>query len=143
MLILSQKFQPIWDFCVLLKFPCILIFFKTFFLCCTVTYYFRESSVWPKLDFGISNWNQDQVSVSVSEPELFLPKPKLSSIFSSLISFLQKWKEMKDIWKLLQMVTWNYFPLFYNWLTWSSLVVYRINVLVIDMTWKFFADPLI
>ena len=35
-------------------------------------------SVQPKLGFGIGNRNQDQVSVSVSGPELFLPKPKLS-----------------------------------------------------------------
>ena len=38
-------------------------------------------SVRPKPGFGIGNRNQDQVSVSVSVPELFLPKPKLSSIF--------------------------------------------------------------
>ena len=36
-----------------------------------------EGSVQPKLGFGIGNRNQDQVSVSVSGPELFLPKPKL------------------------------------------------------------------
>ena len=35
------------------------------------------SSVRPKPGFGIDNRNQDQVSVSVSGPELFLPKPKL------------------------------------------------------------------
>ena len=58
------------------------------------------SSVRPKLGFGIGNRNQDQVSVSVSGPELFLPKPKLSSIFSSLILFLHKWKKVKEIWKL-------------------------------------------
>ena len=39
-----------------------------------------EGSVQPKLGFGIGNRNQDQVSVSVSGPELFLPKPKLSPI---------------------------------------------------------------
>ena len=38
-------------------------------------------SVRPKPGFGIGNRNHDQVSVSVSAPELFLPKPKLSSIF--------------------------------------------------------------
>ena len=37
-------------------------------------------SVRPKPCFGIGNRNQDQVSVSVSGPELFLPKPKLSPI---------------------------------------------------------------
>ena len=40
------------------------------------------------------------------------------------------------------MVNWNYFQWFHNWLTWCLLVVYWINVLVIDMTWKFLADPL-
>ena len=40
-----------------------------------------SSSVRPKPGFGIGNRNHDQVSVSVSAPELFLPKPKLSSIF--------------------------------------------------------------
>ena len=44
-------------------------------------------SVRPKPGFGIGNQNQDQVSVSVSGPELFLPKPKLSSIFFSLDIF--------------------------------------------------------
>ena len=39
---------------------------------------FKRSSVRLKPDFGIGNRNQDQVSVSVSGPELFLPKPKLS-----------------------------------------------------------------
>ena len=39
-----------------------------------------SSSVPPKPGFGIDNRNQDQVSVSVSGPELFLPKPKLSPI---------------------------------------------------------------
>ena len=39
------------------------------------------------------------------------------------------------------MVTWNYFQLFHNWLTWYLLLLYRINVLVIDITWKFLADP--
>ena len=34
-------------------------------------------SVRPKPGFGISNRNQDQVSVSVSGPELFLTKPNL------------------------------------------------------------------
>ena len=34
-------------------------------------------SVRPKLDFGIGNGNQDQVSVLVSEPKFLLPKPKL------------------------------------------------------------------
>ena len=37
-----------------------------------------RSSVRPKPGFGIGNRNQDQVLVSVSGPELFLPKPKLS-----------------------------------------------------------------
>ena len=37
-------------------------------------------SVRPKPGFGIGNRNHDQVSVSVSAPELFLLKPKLSSI---------------------------------------------------------------
>ena len=37
-------------------------------------------SVQPKPGFGIGNRNQDQGSVSVSGPELFLPKPKLSPI---------------------------------------------------------------
>ena len=37
-----------------------------------------QHSVRPKLGFGIGNRNQDQVLVSVSGPELFLPKPKLS-----------------------------------------------------------------
>ena len=36
-----------------------------------------EFSVRPKPGFGIGNRNQDQVLVSVSEPKLFLPKPKL------------------------------------------------------------------
>ena len=40
-----------------------------------------SSSVPPKPGFGIGNRNHDQVSVLVSAPELFLPKPKLSSIF--------------------------------------------------------------
>ena len=40
-----------------------------------------SSSVRPKPGFGIGNRNHDQVSVSVSAPELFLLKPKLSSIF--------------------------------------------------------------
>ena len=39
------------------------------------------------------------------------------------------------------MVTWNYFQLFHNWLTWYLLVVYWINVLVIDMTWIFLHTP--
>ena len=39
------------------------------------------ASVRPKPGFGIGNRNHDQVSVSVLVPELFLPKPKLSSIF--------------------------------------------------------------
>ena len=47
-------------------------------------------SVRLKPGFGIGNRNQDQVSVSVSGPELFMPKPKISSIFPSLIFFLQK-----------------------------------------------------
>ena len=38
------------------------------------------ASVRPKPGFGIGNRNHDQVSVSVSGPELFLPKPKLSPI---------------------------------------------------------------
>ena len=38
------------------------------------------ASVRPKPGFGIGNRNKDQVSVSVSGPELFLPKPKLSPI---------------------------------------------------------------
>ena len=46
-----------------------------------------QASVQPKPGSCIGNQNQDQVSVSVSGPELFLPKPKLSSIFSSLIYF--------------------------------------------------------
>ena len=40
-------------------------------------------SVRPKPEFSIGNRNQDQVSVSVSGPELFLPKPKLSPILKS------------------------------------------------------------
>ena len=40
-----------------------------------------SASVQPKPGFGIGNRNHDQVSVSVSAPELFLLKPKLSSIF--------------------------------------------------------------
>ena len=36
-----------------------------------------EFSVRPKPGFGIGNRNQDQVLVSVSEPKLLLPKPKL------------------------------------------------------------------
>jgi hypothetical protein len=41
------------------------------------------SSVRPKLDlgFGCRYRNQDQVSVSVREPKLFLPKPKLPPIY--------------------------------------------------------------
>ena len=35
--------------------------------------------------FGIGNQNQDQVSVSVLEPKLFLPKPKLPPFFRILI----------------------------------------------------------
>ena len=50
----------------------------------------QESSVQPKPCIGIGNRNQDQVSVSVSGPELFLPKPKLSSMFSSLIFLVWK-----------------------------------------------------
>ena len=49
-----------------------------------------QPSVRPKLGFGIGNRNQDQVLVSVFGPELFLPKPKLSSSFSSLILFPKK-----------------------------------------------------
>ena len=47
------------------------------------------SSVRPKLGFGIGNRNQDQVSVSVSGPELFLPKPKLSPILKSTKNSVQ------------------------------------------------------
>ena len=39
----------------------------------------------PKPHFGIGNQNQDQVSVSVLEPKLFLSKPTLSPIFRILI----------------------------------------------------------
>ena len=51
----------------------------------------RQSSVRPKPGFGISNRNQDQVLVSVSGPELFLPKPKLSpilKIYQKIISVM-------------------------------------------------------
>ena len=34
-------------------------------------------SVRPKLGFGIGNRNQDQVWISVLEPKILLPKPKL------------------------------------------------------------------
>ena len=43
-----------------------------------------ESSVRPKPGFGISNRNQEQVSVSVLGPELFLPKHKLSRILPKI-----------------------------------------------------------
>ena len=53
---------------------------------CTFYYSrFAVSSVRPKPGFCIGNRNQDQLSVSVSGPELFMPKHKLSSIFSPLI----------------------------------------------------------
>ena len=39
----------------------------------------------PKPHFGIGNQNQDQVSVSVLKPKLFLPEPKLSTFFRILI----------------------------------------------------------
>ena len=48
-------------------------------------------SVRLKPGFGIGNRNQDQVSVSVSGPELFLPKPKLSpilKIYQKIISVM-------------------------------------------------------
>ena len=48
-----------------------------------------SNSVRPKPGFGIGNRNQDQVSVSVSGPELFLPKPKLSSILKSTKNSVQ------------------------------------------------------
>ena len=47
------------------------------------------TSVRPKHGFGIGNRNQDQVSVSVSGPELFLPKPKLSPILKSTKNSVQ------------------------------------------------------
>ena len=56
-------------------------------------------SVRPKPGFGIGNWNQDQVSVSVSWPELFLPKPKLSpilKIYQKIISVMT-WKIKNSI----------------------------------------------
>ena len=40
-------------------------------------------SVQPKPGFGIGNRNQDQVSVSVLEPKLFVPKPKLPLFYFS------------------------------------------------------------
>ena len=65
-------------------------------------------SVWLKPGFGIGNWNQDQVSVSVYGPELFLPKPKLSpilKIYQKIISvmtwkMIQIFKILKEMWKL-------------------------------------------
>ena len=65
--------------------------------------YWLCTSVQPKPGFGISNRNQDQVSVSVSGPELFLPKPKLSpilKIYQKAVSFVwrfQKGRQEKKI----------------------------------------------
>ena len=53
----------------------------------------EQNSVRPKPGFGIDNRNQDQVSVSVSGPELFLPKPKLSPILKSTKNSVQLWPE--------------------------------------------------
>ena len=50
---------------------------------------YQQSSVQPKPCFGIGNRNQDQVSVSVSGPELFLPKPKLSRWYRYLASWMK------------------------------------------------------
>ena len=50
-------------------------------------------SVRPKLGFGIGNRNQDQVSESVSGPELFLPKPKLSIWYR----YLEFWMKNENI----------------------------------------------
>ena len=47
------------------------------------------TSVGAKPGFGIGNRNQDQVSVSVSGPELFLLKPKLSPILKSTKNSVQ------------------------------------------------------
>ena len=47
------------------------------------------NSVRPKPGFGIGNRNHDQVSVSVSGPELFLPKPKLSPMSKSTKNLVQ------------------------------------------------------
>ena len=51
------------------------------------------SSVRSKPGFGIGNRNQDQVSVLVSGPELFLPKPKLSPIYQIYQKLVQLWPE--------------------------------------------------
>ena len=44
-------------------------------------------SVGPKAGFGIRNRNQGPILVSVSEPKLFFPKPKLFPIFSNFVMF--------------------------------------------------------
>ena len=46
-----------------------------------------QTSVRPKPGFGIGNRNQGPISVSVSEPKLFFPKPKLQNFSNFLIFF--------------------------------------------------------
>ena len=70
-------------FTVVIKLAWILnIFFSVcLFLCC------KQHSVRPNFGFGIENRNEGPISVFVSEPKFFFPKPKL--FFQNFSNFLK------------------------------------------------------